>query len=105
MPLPLKKATEKNQEKLKPKARHPIQLDSFYFNSIINWVLGVCQWRKSKKKIEIFKKLLGFMQDFESNHFGAFSSFFLLPGLVLNIHSTCCDAGNLLNIVQILSSE
>lgn len=55
--------------------------------------------------MEILKKLLGFMQDFESNHFGAFSSLFSLPGLVLNLHPTCCDAGNLLNIVRILSSE
>lgn len=55
--------------------------------------------------MEIFKKLLGFMQDFESNHCGAFSSLFSLSRLVLNFHPTGCDAGDLLNIVQILSSE
>ena len=55
--------------------------------------------------MEIFKKLRGFLQNFESSHFGAFSSLFSLPSQVLYLHSTCCDASNLLNIVQILSSE
>lgn len=52
-----------------------------------------------------FKRVTWLHAEFLKQQFGAFFPLFSLPGLGPNLHPTCWDAGNLLSIVQIFSSE